>query len=134
MRRNWILWYAVALHSSWVMALACSPTASGGTGLAALTELGLSRWPLVALLAVAVGCSVYDLRWPPEQHWLRVSLLLPQQFALAISALGALHAMTAQRFADGVPRDFWFIAADQVHYVIAAIFHTAAVMDVGRDS
>lgn len=131
MRKNWILWYAIALHGSWVAALMASPAAMGSTGVAALASLGLDRGSLALGLTVAVCCSLYDLQLPPARRWLRIGLLLPQQFALCVSALGALQAIVSHRFADGVPRDPWFIVSDQLHYVIAAAFHTAAVFQAG---
>lgn len=132
MRKNWILWYAIVLHGSWVIALLSSPAAMGSTGVAALAALGLDRGALALALGVAVCCSLYDLQSPPRQRWLRIGLLLPQQFALCVSALGALQAIVSHQFADGVPRDPWFIASDQMHYVIAAAFHTAAVFQAGE--
>jgi len=55
--------------------------------------------------------------------------LIPQQFVLMMSAFGAIAAIMHSTFADGVPRPRGFILADQSPAVLAAAFHTAAIIE-----
>jgi hypothetical protein len=55
-------------------------------------------------------------------------MLLPQQTLLMISACGAILAIYFSRYADGVVRPRPFIAADQIHVILAALGHTTAVV------
>ena len=54
--------------------------------------------------------------------------LLFQQFLLFLAASSALDVVISGRFADGVVRFHAFILADQIIYLLLAIFHTWAII------
>jgi hypothetical protein len=53
---------------------------------------------------------------------------MPQQAVLLLSASGAIGAIILGQFADGIPRDWQFIAADKIDVILIAIQHAIAVM------
>ena len=57
-------------------------------------------------------------------------VVLPQQFLLMFSAVGACVAIYHSQFADGVVRPRAFLAADQCPAIFLAIFHTCALVDL----
>ena len=125
---RWIIWYAVVLHVVWGAMLLLDSRASYTTGIHALTDMFGS--PVVAgvfLLVVGV-LAAYGL------FRSRTSMIgyLPQQFALLVSAGGAMRAMTMQQFADGVTRPFAFIFCDQLPAVLAAVLHSVALVVLRR--
>jgi hypothetical protein len=121
--------YAIALHFLWSIILLFDQSALNVTAVDALFDV--TKWlslpvaavsvvtGVAAFLAMAALCS----RW----SW-TVWLLLPQQILLMISASGAIEAVWISQFSDGVIRSRGFIAADQMHIVLAAIGHTAAII------
>lgn len=117
--------YAVALHLAWAVVLLFDNSATGATAVDALFRFIYPIPVLSAVLAVAGGMAFWAMF--TREPWV-VLLLIPQQILLMMSAVGAIEAMWLQQFADGVVRDFGFIAADQMHIVLAAIGHTAAIV------
>jgi uncharacterized membrane protein len=56
-------------------------------------------------------------------------LLVPQQFFMLIAAGGSVQAMVTATYADGVIRPMTFIIADQMPWVLGAIFYTLAITE-----
>ena len=130
MSRHWIIWYAVAMHALWALALLMDARAAMCTGVHSLAALFRDRWLLTLVLLAASGATI----WGHFHQVSRVWLCIPQQFLLMVTALGAVGAIMRQSFADGVPRPAAFIFADQLPAVLAAVFHTLALLDMGGAS
>ena len=77
---------------------------------------------IISLLAI--GALFLHFPW-------NAVFLIPQQSLLLVSAAGAITAMVLSQFADGVVRPRAFIAADQMHIVLAALGHGAAIVSAG---
>jgi hypothetical protein len=120
--------YCVALHLGWAGAIAWDDSAVGATAVDALYRVVRHEQTLIVLLVVAsvLACAAMVTTMP----W-AVVLLIPQQSLLLISAAGAVAAMVLSQFADGVARPRPFIVADQLHIVLAALGHAAAIIAVG---
>jgi hypothetical protein len=121
-----IIWYACALHYTWAILLILSPDAQHSTPVHAIAGVTGGRWGavgscfLVAALATAAPLS-RSLRLLP---W----LLVPQLLLLIVSASGALYAVFAGHYADGVPRPWEFILGDQLPVILAASLYAAALV------
>lgn len=116
--------YAVALHITWGLCMLADTSAAGGTALGALyRSFGNFTAPICFVAAVMALCA-----FKCRGRLVGVSLMLPQQFLLVISAVGAAHAMEVAHFADGVERSRAFIISDQAPAVLASIGHTIAVL------
>ena len=128
MTRNWILWYAAAIHMTWSVLLLISADAAFCTPIHSLALIVTNRVGLSAVLALASACAAFALLRRPSR--MTATLLLLQQALLVATAIGAIQAIAAQQYADGVPRPWAFIAADQIQSVLIMIAHTLAVLDM----
>lgn len=127
-RRKWVIWYAIALHFVWGVCLLFSPDPLGVTAIHTFGGALPHRWLGALFIGVAVFAAVEMMAQRWGFWWLM--LLIPQQAVLMLSAWGALHAISTSRFADGVPRPPLFILCDQLPAVLAAVFHSAALIEV----
>ena len=132
--RQWIIWYAVALHLWWSVMLILSPSPCNITAIAFLhNRFNLSRTGMAILFSlVAMIAWTALLEIVPISRFMRIALLIPQQFMLLLSAGGAIQAMIRSSFADGVQRPWPFIASDQFPAVLVAICHTCAILERRR--
>ena len=124
----WVVLFAVLLHL--VVGVLLVGDASAGNATATHSLLDLYDSPKLvgmALILAALLALVGILR--PSSR-LTLLLLLPQQFALIVSAGGAVNAMWLSQFADGVMRPRPFIIADQSPVALMAILHTLAIIDL----
>ena len=138
MRILWIVWVAIATHLWWgSLLLLYADDVTGITAIKHTMDLGFSP---VGLGCVYIGVSVtascgllgvFDRYVPKDYHWF-VTLIevLPQQSLLVYSAIGAIQAIVASQFADGVIRPRAFIAADQFPAVALCVFHTCAILEI----
>lgn len=125
---GWVMiLYASTLHILWAWICAVAPGAWMTTPLYALyvasfesSQLLVASLVLSALLAVLGGWFVPSLTG--------LSLMLPQQFLLFISAYGALASSYAGTYPDTTLRVWSFILADQLPVIIAAPLYTVAVL------
>ncbi len=121
--------YCTALHLVWAGLLLLNNATAGATPVSALQSVFPT--PLVLELtlvtaAVLAGCALRaQLPWA-------VVFMLPQQLLLLISACGAVTAVVAAQYADGVVRPRSFIAADQAHIILAAVGHAIAIVFSSR--
>ena len=122
-----ILWYAAILHLWWAGLLWLSPSAADATTTAALTDCFSPRYVSVALVVASVMSLTVLYRARAPSIWTALCLL-PQQALLTLAAVGAVEAIWASQFADGVIRSRYFIAADQFPPILAAVFHNFAVV------
>ena len=115
------------LHGAWGLLLLSVPTDINAT------PLGLFHALLEAprleggcyLLAALLGSRMLWQRNVPAA-WLPV-IALPQQILLLLSVSSALMAVLQSQYADGVPRPWPFILADQAPVLIFAGVHAAAL-------
>jgi hypothetical protein len=121
-----IIAYAILLHWVWAIALMLDPAAGNATAIHALLDLMPRASAIGVYVAVGVLASIGIWRGCPLT-------LLPQQFVLMVSAVGAAFAIWNGSFADGVIRSHAFIAADQAPAILAALGHTYAIIAIARN-
>lgn len=120
--------YCVALHLCWGVILFVDVDAAGATPVSALYKfIGLGNSNVLVATLFAASMLAMASLLPCRSRWI-VLLLMPQQLLLAVSAEGAVNAVMLSQFADGVIRSRAFIAADQLHVVLAAIGHAMAML------
>lgn len=128
MNGKWILVYAAVLHLAWAAILLAFPPVRT-TAIDWILKMfgGYSTVAGLALAASAgLALSGLRLRDHPAGSFFMV---LPQQFLVIVSAVGAISAMLAGHFADGVVRPSEFIIADQAPAVLLAVLHAAALVE-----
>ena len=124
----WIVYYAIAVHYCWAVAIYLVPSAYHIAALGELSRLGLgARHASLMLLAVAT-CALFGALF--DRNYLCRLGLFPQQFLLVISAGGALSCVLRGSYADGTLRPMAFIAADQSPAILIAVFHTFALLEI----
>lgn len=117
--------YCIVLHLCWATIVFVDANAIGATPISALDRVFGDQHDLViGLTGTALLAAVSLFMRAP---WI-VLLLIPQQIMLAISADGAVVAILYAQYADGVIRPRAFIAADQLHVILAAIGHGIAML------
>lgn len=120
-----ILTYCTAIHLTWAGALLWDDAATRITGMADLAAIGV--YPLAVLLIVVALLAVFPM-WRPQRGLRTIGYAIPQQIVLTFAAGTAVAAMINSTFPDGVARPRAFIVADQAPAVMAAIFHTIAIV------
>lgn len=132
-----IVLVAIALHGVWAVGLLIDPSAHYATAVHAL--MLLTKHTMVAALILLVVASSASLGigwrrnvWVFPAHTVRAILILPQQCLLIMSSIGALSAMLASSFVDGVIRPLWFIVVDQVPVILITIGHFTALAHIAR--
>lgn len=123
-----VVFYCTLLHVIWAVLIIFDHSATGGTALSALRHLLGTDVVVMTALLVSSVCAMAGLF--VNAPW-NVSLLMPQQSLLFVSAAGAIGAIVLGQFADGVIRPRAFIAADQVHIILIAAAHGAAIIARG---
>jgi hypothetical protein len=125
--------FAITLHLSWARLLLKSDDVLKVNAIHALTQ-----WPLKyvagsapALAAVIAGVAILALIGLLMQPPWVVPLLVPQQLLLLFSAGGAINSVFLGHFADGAPYPPDFIEADQMYSILAAAYHTLAIVALG---
>ena len=126
---SWMIWYAIGLHLTWGVCVLVTPQTAGVTAIyhVSLVFMGNTWATGAALLGVgALAVAGLAVKSKSATIW----FLLPQQFVLVLSAVGAIVASIGGHFADGVPRPHAFIFADQTPALLAAVLHTLAFLDI----
>lgn len=125
--------FAITLHLEWARLLFRSDVVLKVNAIHALTQ-----WPLkyfagsatglaIVIATVAVMALIGLFLNPP---WV-VPLLVPQQLLLLFSAGGAINSIYLGHFADGALYPPDFIEGDQMYSILAAGFHTVAIIMLG---
>ena len=126
-----VIGIATVLHLFWAVGLAVDPASQNTTSVFALmsavrdTDMASVVLFIIASLALT---GFVGFKAP----WVRVTLIVPQQAALTLSAIGASNAMYLSHFADLVERSRWFIINDQIPMVLLAAGHFVALMLIAR--
>lgn len=124
-----IVWYACALHYTWGILLAISPSAAHSTPVSAIVTIFGGRWAAMAALIIsAAAATAVSLVRSVRRAWLLPLLLVPQQCLLIMSAGGGIYAAIVGHYADGVPRPWEFILGDQLPVALAAVLYTFALI------
>ena len=118
------------LHMSWGAALLFGPLHT--TGIELILALALGHNIIAAIVLMTVAWSAFAGLFC-SNLLAGVSLLLPQQFVLIASAIGAIFCIIDGRFADGAiyPRPFVFV--DQIYLVLLAAGHAQQIVVLWRD-
>lgn len=126
-KHQWIIWYAAFLHWIWGATLISTSIPLGVTAISTIINIGLVTGNTAGIfyLMIASLAAIGALAPKPAGTF----FLLPQTGVLWLAAYGALLAMARGSFADGVIRPTSFLLTDQAPAVLAAIFHTAAVVE-----
>jgi hypothetical protein len=122
-----IIWCAVGLHVLWGCLLLVNGKVLGTTALHAFADV--PRLVTAAVLLVAAAMAAFGAA-RNEHRWLSLTMLLPQQGILSISALSAVIAVIHSQYGDGVPRPWYFILADQAPVILTMMLHTIAVVQL----
>ena len=124
----WIVWAAIFLHVTWGVLLLIDDQAANCTPIAHSLSWVQSPGLLASIYFAASGLALLgatvDIGFMPA-----LICILPQQFVLMFSSVGAMLAIYNSQFPDLVVRSRSFIAADQSIEIIVAIFHTISVVD-----
>lgn len=130
MRNLWIIWYAILLHLIWGAILLLSPEPVNTTPIYTISLLIPSQHLMgLALLASGTCMIIACMHLAPHRPSLKaLPFLLPQQFLLLLTTVGALTAAMTGTYADGVMRSPFFIFADQLPAILAGTLHTASIV------
>ena len=126
-RIQFIILYAIFLHFAWALLLWSDPEVGGTTPLATLSRLSPDYRILTTILfGAGILALIAEIRGRTGLR--EIGLLLPQQFLLLVTALGALPAMITGVYPDGTIKTPGFIQTDQISTVAIALFHTFALV------
>jgi len=127
---KWITWWGLVANMIWSILLLIDANTMEATPLHTLADvLGGNRYTVMACLmssSVAAFTAMYVDGQPDART---LVLLVPQQFFMLIAAGGSVRAMVTATYADGVTRPMTFIIADQMPWVLGAIFYTGAITE-----
>jgi len=130
MSHRCILHYAWSLHLLWVGCLIASTHPAATSSIRPIATMCGGRWGAIVFLTLACGLSIVNIfRLVCVPRIFGFMAMLPQQAAMCTSALGAISYAIQCQYADGVARPFWFIFADQLPCIMAAVWHTVALLD-----
>jgi len=118
--RHIVILIASAMHLSWAAALLFAPLHT--TGIQLVLDLSFGSHIIAAILCAAVSLSAVVAIFC-RNLTLFVFFVLPQQFLLIASAIGAVYCIIDGKFADGAvyPRPFIFV--DQIYLVLLCVAH-----------
>jgi hypothetical protein len=128
--RHIVILIASAMHLSWAAALLFAPLHT--TGIQLVLDLSFGSHIIAAILCAVVSLAAVAAIFC-RNLMLAVFLVLPQQFLLIASAIGAIFCVIDGRFADGAvyPRPFIFV--DQIYLVLLCVAHGWQTMALWRD-
>lgn len=129
-----MIWYAIVLHGYWGVTTLISDVSARGYALYHLRQfipehlfLGafLLTISLLALISLLIHQRKQSLLW----HKVSIVLLLPQQAALVVAAVGAASFIIEGTFAIGSEAPRLQIASVMMISIIVAVFHSMAMVD-----
>jgi hypothetical protein len=112
------------MHVLWAVLLLVDEQSFGATALNGLDSLTSNVAVIAILLFVASGMAVWSTFVAPPSAAL---LALPQQAVLYLTTVNAIQAVTSAQYADGVPRSWAFILADQSPIFALVILQSVAI-------
>lgn len=115
------------MHILWGILLLIHGDGIGTTSTSVLRHL-IPEYSARALIYLTAGLMpAVLLKYPGSLTGL--FSCLPQQILLIFSAISSMVAITSGQYADGTPRGWIFIAADQAIYILLAILYSAEALD-----
>ena len=125
---NTTIWLAISQHLLWAGCLLYSAEPLGVTSIHHVSGSIGGRIPAVIVMSVvSIAAAIGLIR---NSRTISLLCLLPQQFVLMYSAFAACVAIYNSTFADGVVRPREFLVADQFGWVLLAIAHTVAILQI----
>jgi hypothetical protein len=118
------------MHLSWAAALLFAPFHT--TGIQLVLDLAFGSHIIAAMICAMVSLAAVASIF--SRHvTLFIFLVLPQQFLLIASAIGAVYCIIDGRFADGAsyPRPFIFV--DQVYLILLCVAHGWQTLALWRE-
>lgn len=122
-----IILYAISLHLIWGATLLFSGEIYHTTAIDE-TYRWVGTQPLIAgtfFIAIGILAGIPLLR--KIHPIVAVLMLIPQQFVLVLSTIGAIAAIVNGHYADMVPRPHGFIMIDKCDIPLATIWHTVVL-------
>jgi hypothetical protein len=128
--RHIVILIASAMHLSWAVALLFAPLHT--TGIQLVLDLSFGSHIIAALFCAVVSFAALAAMFC-RSLIVCVFLVLPQQFLLIASAIGAIFCVIDGKFADGAvyPRPFIFV--DQIYLVLLCVAHGWQIMALWRE-
>jgi hypothetical protein len=118
--------YGAIKHLVWAALLAGWGSDIQATPVAALLKMFNGPTPLMIVLAFSSVVAFIGIF--SRSTLTKVVCLTPQQALMSMTFVSCLSAVILGQYADGVPRPHMFILADQLPAILAAIFHTIALI------
>jgi len=114
------------------MHLSCAAALLHTTGIELVLDLSFGSHIIAAILCAAVSLAAVAAIFC-RNLVLSVFLVLPQQFLLIASAIGAIQCVIDGKFADGAvyPRPFIFV--DQTYLVLLCVAHGWQALALWRE-
>jgi hypothetical protein len=129
MRTPFILYLAIVQHGVWGVVLLFTSNPLHTTALDSLAVL-VPNQVTDGVIYLAVSVLSFGGLWRQRGRSLRrLALMLPQQFILSLSSIGAIAAVARGSFADGAPYPRDFIFVDQLYTILIAWFHSFALVE-----
>lgn len=130
MNKYIVILIASAMHLSWAAALLFAPLHT--TGIQLVLDLSFGSHIIAAILCAAVSLAAVAAIFR-RNLMLCLFLVLPQQFLLIASAIGAIFCIIDGKFADGAvyPRPFIFV--DQIYLVLLCVAHGWQTISLCRE-
>jgi hypothetical protein len=127
---KWITWWGLLTGFGWGTLVLFQPHAMAATPLSTVADLfGRSRLGVSFALITAACAAFVGVSSRAPITFMTRALLFPQVFLMLLACGGSLEAVVKGMYADGVPRPWSFILADQMPWIVASIIYTAAVVE-----
>lgn len=124
----WVIYYAIFLHLTWGLLLLFTAAPLHSTPVGAVYKAVPNRFTLAVVLIQVGGMALVGIR--RQRDMVGLVFVLPQQGVLTISAVAGVVASMSGHYLDGTAAGNWHIFADQLPTMLAAIFHTLAIIDL----
>lgn len=126
-KRNWMILTAIVVHGSWGVIVLLDPEALNCTPIK-MSPLHYSPWLAGPVYLGATGLALWHVV-KDDMDLVGLFKVLPQQMLLMTSAAGAIWCVAVGHYADGVPRPWGFILADQLWNIVGMVAHSLALLD-----
>lgn len=124
-KKFWIVWLGIVHHLIVAALLLMNEGVIHVSSVSSLAILGSAKEIAAVLISVAV-LAIFGFFVKSNKA---IFFILPQQVVLLLTAFGSVAIILGGHYADGVPRAISFIAADQVIYILVALFHSFRIVE-----
>lgn len=127
---RYITWWGLCANGIWGAVILFHPEAMKATPMSTLAQFfNQSQYALSVALLSSVAATFTALAFDNRVDVRSMILLIPQQFLMVMAAGGSVLAVYQGEYADGVQRSHWFILADQLPWILAALFYTFSIVE-----